>query len=96
MAYVSDESGRDEIYAVRFPLLDSRVTISRDGGPPPLWSRDGTEVFYRDRDNRLVAARVRLGTQVAVIDRTPLFSLDQYQVSGCGCITMSRRTVPVF
>jgi DNA-binding SARP family transcriptional activator/Tol biopolymer transport system component len=46
-AYVSNESGRDEIY-VR-PLAASGVStqISAGGGRDPRWGRDTREVFYR-------------------------------------------------
>jgi len=50
LAYRSNESGRDEIYAERFPELGDRVQISTDGGQAPLWSSDGQELFYRDGD----------------------------------------------
>ncbi len=49
MAYVSNESGRDEVYVRPFPdVLSGRSQISTDGGTEPLWSRDGTELFYRN------------------------------------------------
>ena len=48
LAYRSDESGRDEVYVQRFPELGGRVQISTDGGTGPLWSPDGTELFYRE------------------------------------------------
>ncbi len=47
LAYVSSESGRSEVY-VRAFLRDGPVTQITDGGATsPLWSRDGTELFYR-------------------------------------------------
>ena len=54
LAYVSDESGRDEIYVQAFPGLGSKQVISTDGGREPVWSRDGTELFYRRGDELLV------------------------------------------
>ena len=47
IAYRSDESGRNEVYVERFPDLGDRVRISTDGGTAPLWSHDGTELYYR-------------------------------------------------
>ena len=47
VAYRSDESGRNEVYVERFPDLGDRVRISTDGGTAPLWSHDGTELYYR-------------------------------------------------
>jgi serine/threonine-protein kinase len=46
IAYVSNESGRSEVYAQPFPNLGSRHQISIDGGTAPAWSRDGRELFY--------------------------------------------------
>jgi eukaryotic-like serine/threonine-protein kinase len=47
MAYVSDESGRDEIYVRPFPAVDSgKWQVSTNGGNYPLWSPDGHELFY--------------------------------------------------
>ena len=46
IAYVSNESGRSEVYVQPFPSLGSRHQISIDGGTAPAWSRDGRELFY--------------------------------------------------
>ena len=48
MAYSSDESGQVEIYIQRYPELGEKVTISTGGGTEPLWSPDGSELFYRN------------------------------------------------
>jgi hypothetical protein len=47
IAYHSVESGRTEVYARPFPLVDSgRWQVSNAGGTRPRWSRDGHELFY--------------------------------------------------
>jgi serine/threonine-protein kinase len=46
MAYVSDESGRDEVYVRPFPGPGGKQQISSDGGGNPIWSRDGKQLFY--------------------------------------------------
>ena len=48
LAYVSDESGQDEVYVRRFPDAGARRQISVDGGSNPVWNPDGTEIFYRN------------------------------------------------
>jgi serine/threonine protein kinase len=59
LAFVSDESGAQEIYAVSFPALASRVQLSSGGGVSPRWSHDGGEMFYLDpASHRLMAVRV--------------------------------------
>jgi len=47
LAYVSDESGREEVYLRPFPALDRKIQVSVDGGAEPVWSPDGRELFYR-------------------------------------------------
>ena len=46
LAYRSNLSGLDRVYAVRYPTLDDRQSISTGGGSDPVWSRDGSELFY--------------------------------------------------
>jgi Tol biopolymer transport system component len=49
LAYVSNESGSDEIYATPFPGPGGKSQISTDGGREPAWAPSGRELFYRDR-----------------------------------------------
>jgi Tol biopolymer transport system component len=60
LAYVSDESGRLEVYVQSFPELGNKWQISTDGGIEPIWSPDGTELFYRDEE----------GLEMIVVDIT--------------------------
>ena len=46
IAYVSNETGRSEVYVQRFPDLGLRQPISTDGGMRPAWSPDGRALFY--------------------------------------------------
>ncbi|MDX1389618.1 MAG: hypothetical protein R3344_10540, partial [Acidobacteriota bacterium] len=47
MAYVADESGTQQVFVQPFPGLDRKVKVSTDGGGEPVWSKDGTELFFR-------------------------------------------------
>ena len=58
VAYMSDESGRYEVYVAPFPNPTGRVQVSTDGGAYPLWRGDGKEVFYRTEDGSIMAAEV--------------------------------------
>jgi len=60
IAYVSDESGRNEVYVRDYPTGAELWPVSTGGGGEPLWSRDGRELFYR-RGDELLVADVRLG-----------------------------------
>jgi eukaryotic-like serine/threonine-protein kinase len=46
LAYVSNQSGRAEVYVQPYPGPGARQQISVDGGTAPAWSRDGRELFY--------------------------------------------------
>jgi eukaryotic-like serine/threonine-protein kinase len=56
LAYVSDESGREEVYVVPFPGSGGRWPISTDGGSQPVWARNGQELFYRSGDRMMAVA----------------------------------------
>jgi eukaryotic-like serine/threonine-protein kinase len=43
MAYVSNESGRNEIYVQPYPGPGGKWQISTDGGNEPVWNRNGRE-----------------------------------------------------
>jgi serine/threonine-protein kinase len=58
LAYVSNESGRNEVYVQPYPGPGGKWPISTDGGTEPAWSPDGKELFYR-RGDQLVAVTVQ-------------------------------------
>ena len=47
LAYVSDESGRNEVYVRPYPGPGGTTQISTQGGTEPLWASHGRELFYR-------------------------------------------------
>jgi serine/threonine-protein kinase len=47
LAYISTESGRNEVYVQPYPGPGPRLQISVDGGIGPAWSQDGRELFYQ-------------------------------------------------
>lgn len=58
LAYVSNDSGKNEIYVEPVPGPGGRWRISANGGEQPRWSRDGREIFYRN-GTKMMAAAVR-------------------------------------
>jgi serine/threonine-protein kinase len=54
LAYVSDETGRPEVYLRSFPDGSRKLAISNRGGAEPAWSSDGRELFYRSFDPRKI------------------------------------------
>jgi eukaryotic-like serine/threonine-protein kinase len=74
VAYVSSESGRNEVYVTPFPAPRGKWQISTTGGNWPRWRRDGRELFYLAPDNRLMAAEVNgAGSGFEVGAVRPLF-----------------------
>jgi eukaryotic-like serine/threonine-protein kinase len=59
LAYVSDESGRQEIYVQTYPAHAGKWQISSTGGVDPRWSRDGRELFYLSADQHLMSVSIR-------------------------------------
>jgi serine/threonine protein kinase len=58
IAYTSQESGRSEVYVVPFPGPGGKRQVSTAGGGSARWRRDGSELFYIDADDRLIAVAV--------------------------------------
>lgn len=72
LAYVSDESGRDEVYVQTYPESGVKWQISREGGLSPQWAKDGTELFYRTGE-RMMAVEVEIDPTFRVGVPRPLF-----------------------
>jgi Tol biopolymer transport system component len=47
MAYVSDESGRAEVYLAPYPGPSPKVQVSEGGGARPVWSPTGGKLYFR-------------------------------------------------
>ncbi|MDA2933956.1 hypothetical protein MYX82_06390 [Acidobacteria bacterium AH-259-D05] len=68
LAYISDESGQNEIYVQPFPEAGQKWLISTGGGIEPMWSPDGRELFYRTADQMMAVA---IQTEPRFSARTP-------------------------
>jgi serine/threonine protein kinase/Tol biopolymer transport system component len=53
LAYISDESGRYEIYVQPYPGPGGKWQISTEGGTEPVWNPSGRELFYRSGDKMM-------------------------------------------
>jgi Tol biopolymer transport system component len=53
LAYISNESGRYEIYVQPYPGPGGKWQISTEGGTEPAWNPNGKELFYRSGDKMM-------------------------------------------
>ena len=92
LAYVNDDTGEYQVYVTAYPGPGPKIPVSVDGGLSPIWSRDGSELFFR-KGGKVIAAAVRyedgidFGTPVELFDGP--FTLDlmghqRYDVSPDG------------
>ena len=80
LAYVSNNTGRDEVYVRPFPpdAGSGLVQVSSDGGTGPVWAHSGRELFYRNGANELVAVQVTEDPTFATVQEAVLFPMDGY------------------
>jgi serine/threonine-protein kinase len=86
IAYQSDAGGQNQIYVKPFPNTRDGVSqISTAGGFKPLWSHDGSELFYLDLNNAMNAVHVRRTTPTFEYDNpVKLFDTHNYFVGANG------------
>jgi serine/threonine-protein kinase len=72
LAYASNLSGSDEIYVSGFPEPGGRRQVSVEGGTEPVWSPQGSELFYRN-GSALMVATVETTPDFRVLNRQLLF-----------------------
>jgi Tol biopolymer transport system component len=81
VAYVSDETGRFEVYVRSFTASPGagegggRWIISKDGGLGPKWRDDGKELAYVDLKGMVMAVGVDTGTSVQAQTPRELFQM---------------------
>jgi Tol biopolymer transport system component len=78
ISFVSNQSGREEVYLRDLAGERDQVLVSNDGGNEPVWSPDGRELFYREtrQDNPyLIAAQIMTSPALTVTGRKRLFPI---------------------
>jgi Tol biopolymer transport system component/predicted Ser/Thr protein kinase len=86
LAYVSNESGRYEIYVQPYPGPGGKRQISTDGGTEPAWNRNGRELFYRSGNKMMV---VDIATQ-------PIFAAGKPRMLFEGPYVTTAATIPTY
>jgi len=88
IAYVSDESGKVEVYVRSFPAASGgKWAISSGGGYQPRWRPDGKELFYFAAEGKLMSVDVTPGTAFKAGAPKVLF---QAPIFGGGASTENR------
>ena len=75
LVFVSDQSGRPEIYMRPFGTEGERIRVSSDGGIEPRWSPGGKDIFYLGRDGSLMRVPVTAGAMMNVSRAISLFHI---------------------
>jgi serine/threonine-protein kinase len=81
IAYISDESGQYEAYVRPYPGPGGKWQVSTQGGGEVIWSRDGSELFYRN-GNKWMAVAVSLEPGFKVETPRGLFEGPYVDVGG--------------
>ena len=78
LAYVSNETGRSEVWVRSFPDAETyRGLISAEGGTEPVWAHSGQELFYKSQGNLMVVS-VQTGPTFEAGEVRQLFSTQGY------------------
>jgi Tol biopolymer transport system component len=83
LAFVSNESGREEIYIQPYPGPGKKNLISTDGGREPVWSSDGRELFYRSGD-KMMAVTIQAALEPAIGTPRTVFEGSYVSYAGGG------------
>ena len=78
IAFVSNQSGQDQVYVRALSGAGDQVQVSLSGGIEPAWNPRGGELFYRTgvgAGSELVAASVVTSPAFTVTGRRTLFSV---------------------
>ena len=83
LAYSSNESGAFEVYVRPYPNASSaRWQVSTAGGLYPLWSHDGKEIFFRNKNGSLISTAVQTSPTFRADAQRTLFSVKPFTFTG--------------
>jgi eukaryotic-like serine/threonine-protein kinase len=69
IAYSSDESGRAEVYVVRFPSGSGKRQVSTGGGITSFWP-PGKELFYAEPDSHIIGVELDTHTEILTVGKS--------------------------
>lgn len=103
LCYGSNESGSQELHVQRFTGPGSgaadaqagRWRISANGGTAPWWSKDGKEIRYFDREERVMSVEVRTEPSFSASVPEVACTLKDLKLSGAPAFTEEGRMLAV-
>ncbi len=75
LSFISDESGRPEVYVMPYPGPGEKSRVSTGGARLARWSRDGRELFYLSADLRLMAVPIQTSASLRIGAAREVFKL---------------------
>jgi serine/threonine protein kinase/Tol biopolymer transport system component len=85
LAYVSDESGRDQVYVRPFRRAGGRMQVSVAGGRTPVWSPTSAEILYgvmESNQGQIMIARYSVKGDEFIADKPRPWLGQRYQGRG--------------
>ena len=82
LAYLSNESGTNEVYVRPFPGPGGKWQISSGGGSFPVWSRDARELLYETPDGHIMTAGYTVKGDSFARDKVRQWSSQPIYVAG--------------
>jgi hypothetical protein len=76
IVYLSNETGRDEVWVESFPVQGERRRLSAAGASSPVWRRDGREILYQDFDGVIMSLPVRSLEPLEIGAPEPVFEVE--------------------
>jgi hypothetical protein len=96
VAYVSNETGRDEVYVRPFPAQGGKSQVSTAGGIDPRWRRDGQELFYVAPDGHLMAVPLEVARDALTLNPGPPVRLFRPRFATGGNINLGGLSKPPY
>jgi len=92
LSYISDESGKNELFVVPFPGPGGKRQISSGGASSGLWIGDGREIAYITPERKLIGVQLTAtGSSLEIGASRPLFGGQALPVSRGVSITPDGR-----
>jgi Tol biopolymer transport system component len=84
LAYQTNRSGRFQVLVRPYPAMDKEIPVSTAGGTEPLWSADGTELFFRSPSGAVMRVAVKPGKEWSASAPEQLLPGEGLRLGGTG------------